>query len=89
MYIQLRKTTVETEFVSWMVRNKFLYRLDKHYKTHGGYRFVYPDRKRQEYIKLFIDRDILQVDDVSLLAPLKRHIEQQLFQEYGFIFKHE
>lgn len=86
MYTQLRKTTVEREFIGWMVRNRFLYRLDEHYAKYGGYRFVLPERSRQPAIKLFMDRSILLVDDPSLLEPLKRHIEQQLFSEHGFIF---
>lgn len=89
MYIQLKKTTIEREFIAWMVRNRFLYRFDTHYKNGGGYRFVLPDRRRQQHIKLFVDRSVLQVDDLSLLEPLKRHIEQQLFYDYGFIFSKE
>lgn len=86
MLTKIKKTWIEREFISLMVRNGFLYRFDESYKEHGGYRFMLPVHKDRRGVRLFINREVLLVDDRSLYEPLKRHIEQQLFQDFGYSF---
>lgn len=87
MQLKLRKTWVEREFIGLMVRNGFLYRFDGHYKEHGGYRFTLPVHQDGRGIRLFINREVLMVEDISLYEPLKRHVESQLYEQFGYTFK--
>ena len=87
MALKIRKTWVEREFIGLMVRNGFLYRFDEHYHTHGGYRFTLPVHIDRRGVRLFINRDVLLVDDKSLYEPLKRHVESQLYEQFGYSFK--
>lgn len=85
--LTIRKTYVEREFISFMVRNGFVYRFDEHYGAYGGYRFVLPVHRNERNVRLFINRDVLMVDDESLLEPLKRYVEQDLFTSFGYTFE--
>ena len=86
MKLSIKKTAVEREFISFMVRNGFVYRFDAEYPRFGGYRFALPVHRDERNVRLFINRDVLMVDDLSLLEPLKRYVEQDLFTSFGYTF---